>query len=79
MSRAENIGDSNASNDNIGVKVLIKELNSIREFKTKIEPKFDNLEEVIFIGKSKSSIENVNDNADFVISLLKSRITSLKS
>ena len=79
MSRAENIGDSNASNDNIGVKVLIKELNSIREFKTKIEPTFDNLEEVIFIGKSKSSIENVNDNADFVISLLKSRITSLKS
>ena len=79
MSRAENIGDSNASNDNIGVKVLIKELNSIREFQTKIEPKLDNLEEVIFIGKSKSSIENVNDNADFVISLLKSRITSLKS
>ena len=79
MSRAENIGDSNASNDNIGVKVLIKELNSIREFQTKIEPKLDNLEEVIFIGKSKSSIENVNDNAEFVISLLKSRITSLKS
>ena len=79
MSRAENIGDSNASNDNIGVKVLIKELNSIREFQTKIEPKLDNLEEVIFIGKSKSSVENVNDNADFVISLLKSRITSLKS
>ena len=79
MSRAENIGDSNASNDNIGVKVLIKELNSIREFQTKIEPKLDNLEDVIFIGKSKSSIENVNDNADFVISLLKSRITSLKS
>ena len=79
MSRAENIGDSNASNDNIGVKVLIKELNSIREFQTKIEPRLDNLEEVIFIGKSKSSIENVNDNADFVISLLKSRITSLKS
>ena len=79
MSRAENIGDSNASNYNIGVKVLIKELNSIREFQTKIEPKLDNLEEVIFIGKSKSSIENVNDNTDFVISLLKSRITSLKS
>ena len=79
MSRAENIGDSNASNDNIGVKVLIKELNSVREFQTMIEPKLDNLEEVIFIGKSKSSIENVNDNADFVISLLKSRITSLKS
>ena len=79
MSRAENIGDSNASNDNIGVKVLIKELNSIREFQTMIEPRLDNLEEVIFIGKSKSSIENVNDNADFVISLLKSRITSLKS
>ena len=79
MSRAENIGDSNASNDNIGVKVLIKKLNSVREFQTKIEPKLDNLEEVIFIGKSKSSIENVNDNADFVISLLKSRITSLKS
>ena len=79
MSRAENIADSKASNDNLGVKVLIKELNSIREFQAKVEPKLDNLEEVIFIGKRKNSIENVNDNADFVIYLLKSRITSLKS
>ena len=79
VSRDENIGDSNVSNDNLGVKVLIKELNSIREFKAKIESKLDNLEKAIFIGKSKNSIENVNDNLDFVISLLRSRITSLKS
>ena len=79
MSRDENIGDSNVSNDNLGVKVLIKEFNSIREFQAKIESKLDNLEKAIFIGKSKNSIENVNDNVDFVISLLRSRITSLKS
>ena len=79
VSRDENIGDSNVSNDNIGVKVLIKELNSVREFQAKIESKLDNLEKAIFIGKSKNSIENVNDNVDFVISLLRSRITSLKS
>ena len=79
MSRDENIGDSNVRNDNLGVKVLIKELNSIREFQAKIESKLDNLEKAIFIGKSKNSIENVNDNADFVISLQRSRITSLKS
>ena len=79
VSRDENIGDSNVSNDNVGVKVLIKELNSIREFQASIESKLDNLEEAIFIGKSKNSIENVNDNVDLVISLLRSRITSLKS
>ena len=79
VSRDENIGDSNVSNDNLGVKVLIKEFNSIREFQAKIESKLDNLEKAIFIGKSKNSIENVNDNVDFVISLLRSRITSLKS
>ena len=79
VSRDENIGDSNVSNDNLGVKVLIKELNSIREFQAKIETKLDNLEEAIFIGKSKNNIENVNDNVDLVISLLRSRITSLKS
>ena len=79
VSRDENIGDSNVRNDNLGMKVLIKELNSIREFQAKIESKLHNLEEAIFIGKSKNSAENVNDNADFVISLLGSRITSLKS
>ena len=79
VSRDENIGDSNVRNDNLGMKVLIKELNSIREFQAIIESKLHNLEEAIFIGKSKNSAENVNDNADFVISLLGSRITSLKS
>ena len=79
LSKDENIGDSNVSNDNLGVKVLIKELNSIREFQAKIETKLDNLEEAIFIGKSKNNIENVNDNVDLAISLLRSRITSLKS
>ena len=79
VSRDENIGDSNVRNDNLGMKVLIKELNSIREFQAKTESKLHNLEEAIFIGKSKNSAENVNDNADFVISLLGSRITSLKS
>ena len=79
VSRDENIGDSNVSNDNVGVKLLIKELNSIREFQARIESKLDNLEEAIFIGKSKNSIENVNDNVDLVISLLRSRIMSLKS
>ena len=79
LSKDENIGDNNVSNDNLGVKVLIKELDSIREFQAKIETKLDNLEEAIFIGKSKNNIENVNDNVDLVISLLRSRITSLKS
>ena len=79
VSREKNIGDSNVSNDNLGVKVLIKELNSIREFQAKIESKLDNLEKAIFIGKSKYSIENVNDDVDLVISLLRSRITSIKS
>ena len=79
LSKDENIGDSNVSNDNLGVKVLIKELDTIREFQAKIETKLDNLEEAIFIGKSKNNIENVNDNVDLVISLLRSRITSLKS
>ena len=79
VSRDEDIGDSNVSNDKLRVKVLIKEVNSVREFEAKIESKLDNLEKAIFIGKSKNSIENVNDNLDFVISLLRSRITSLKS
>ena len=39
----------------------------------------DNLEEAIFTGNSKNSIENVNDNVDFVIFFLKSRITPLAS
>ena len=79
VSRDEDIGDSNVSNDKLRVKVLIKEVNSVREFEAKIESKLDNLEKAIFIGKSKNSIGNVNDNVDFVISLLRSRITSLKS
>ena len=79
VSRDENIGDSNETNDNLGVKVLIKELNSIWEFQAKTESKLDNLEESIVIGKRKNSIENVNDNVDLVISLLRSRITSIKS
>ena len=37
------------------------------------------MEEFIFIGNSKNGTENVNDNVDFVISFLKSRITSLAS
>ena len=78
-SRAENIGYSNASNDNFGVEVIIKELNSFREFQAKIEPNLDNLEEAIFIGNCKNRIENVNDNVDFVISFLESRIRSLAS
>ena len=46
-SRAENIGYSNANNDNFGVEIIIKELNSFRKFQAKIESKFDNLEEAI--------------------------------
>ena len=78
-SRAEKIGHSNASNDNFGVEVIIKELNSFREFQAMIEPNLDNLEEAIFTGNSKNGIENVNDNVDFVISFLESRIRSLAS
>ena len=77
--RAENIGDSNASNYILGVKVLIKELNSFREFQAKIESKLDNLEATIFTGKSKNGIQNVTGNADCLIFLLKIRITSLES
>ena len=47
MSRDENIGDTSASNDNLGVKQIIKELNSFREFQVKIESKLDNLEGVL--------------------------------
>ena len=79
VSRDKNTGDSNVTNDNLGVKVIIKELNSVWEFQAKNESKLDNLEEGIFIGKSKNSIENANNNVDLVISLLRSRITSLKS
>ena len=79
-SRAKNIGYINAINDNFGVEIIIKELNSFREFQAKIESKLDNLEELdIFTGNNKNSIDNVNDNVDFVISFLKSRITSLAS
>ena len=60
------------------MKVLIRELNSFRELQAKIESKLDNLEANIFTGKSKNGIEKVNDKSDFVISLLKSRITSLE-
>ena len=41
-SRAENIGYSNASNDNFGAEIIINELNSFREFQAKIESKLDN-------------------------------------
>ena len=61
------------------MQVLIKELNYFREFQGKIESKLDNLEAAVFTGKSKNSIKNVNDNAEFVISLLKSRTTSLEN
>ena len=59
------------------MKVPIKELSSLLEFQAEIESKLDNLETAIFTGKSKSSIENVNGNADFIISCLKIRIKSL--
>ena len=78
-SRAENFGYSNANNDNFGVEIIIKELNSFRKFQAKIESKLDNSEEAISKGNSKNGIENVNDNVDFVISFLKSGITSLAS
>ena len=78
-SRVENIGYSNASNDKFDVEVIIKELNSFREFQATIEPNLDNLEETIFTGNSKNGIENVNDNVDFVISFLENRIRSLAS
>ena len=77
-SRAENTSDSNANNDNF-VAEIINELNSFREFQAKTESKLDKLEEAIFTDNSKSDIENVNDNTDFVLSLLKRRITSLES
>ena len=44
-----------------------------------VESKLDSLEVAILAGKNKSSIKNVNDNADFVISLRKSRFKSLES
>ena len=78
-SRAENSGYSSANNDNFSVEIIIKELNSFRKFQAKIESKLDDLEEAIFTGNSKNSIENVNDNVEFVIFFLKSRITPLAS
>ena len=78
-SRAENTGYNNANNDNFGVEIIIKELNSFRKFQAETESKLDNLEEAILTGNSKNGIENVNDNVYFVISFLKSRITSLAS
>ena len=77
-STAENISSSNVKNHNFGVKVIIKELCSFREFQSKIESKLDKLEDDIFMGKSKNVNENANDNVDLVISLLKSRITSVE-
>ena len=77
--RAENTGYCNASNDNFGVEIIVKELNSFREFQAKIESKLDNLEEAIFTGNSKNGIENVNDNVDFVFSFLTSRTKSFAS
>ena len=78
-SRAKNIGYSNASNDNFVAEIIINKLNSFREFQAKTESKLDKLGETILKDNSKNNIENVNDNMDFVISLLKSRITSLES
>ena len=78
-SRAKNIGYSNASNDNFVAEIIINKLNSFREFQAKTESKLDKLGETILKDNSKNNIENVNDNMDFVISLLKSRITSLGS
>ena len=71
--------NSSVRNDNFRVDVIIKDLNSIWKFQAKIEPKCGKLEEVIFTGKSKNDIENVNDNAHFVVSLPKSKITLFKS
>ena len=78
-SRAKNIGYSNASNDNFAAEIIINKLNSFREFQAKTESKLDKLGETILKDNSKNNIENVDDNMDFVISLLKSRITSLGS
>ena len=66
-------------NDNFRVDVIIKDLNSICKFQAKIEPKRGKLEEVILTGKSKNDIENANDNAHFVVSLPKSKITLFES
>ena len=66
-------------NDNFRVDVIIKDLNSIWKFQAKIEPKRGKLEEVILTGKSKNDIENANDNAHFVVSLPKSKITLFES
>ena len=61
------------------MEIIVKELNSFREFQAKIESKLDYLKEAIFTSNSKNGIENVNNNVDFVISFLKSRIKSLAS
>lgn len=66
-------------NDNFRVDVIIKDLNSIWKFQANIEPKRGKLEEVILTGKSKNDIENANDNAHFVVSLPKSKITLFES
>ena len=66
-------------NDNFRVDVIIKDLNSICKFQAKIEPNRGKLEEVILTGKSKNDIENANDNAHFVVSLPKSKITLFES
>ena len=46
--KSGSICDSNASNNNLGVKELIEELNYFWEFQTKIESKLFNLEAAIF-------------------------------
>ena len=68
---AGNISNSNAKNDNFGAEVIIKELNFLRGFQAKKKRAF-------FTGKSKNE-NNVSNNADLVISLLESRITSFQS
>ena len=78
-SSAGNTSDSNASNDNFVAEIIINELNSFREFQARTGSKLDKLEEAIFADNGKNNVENVNDNTDFVISLLKRRIMSLES
>ena len=53
--------------------------NYFRKFQAKVESKLDSLEAAILTGKNENSIKNVNNNADFVTSLIKNRFTSLES
>ena len=61
------------------MKVLIKELNAFGELQAKIGSKLDSFEAAILTGKSKNCTEIVNDLADLVNSLLKSKFASLES